>query len=228
MSARDELAALATRIQRGDKLAHVDEAWRSRRLDPATARRAAVLLLFGVLDDVPAISHTDAVPANLDVLLVERADSLADHPGQVAFPGGRIDPQDGGPVGTALREAREETGLSPAGVEVLGALSELGLPVSNFMVTPVLGWWASPSPVDVVDYGESAQVFRVPVSDLLDPANRHTATIHVGGEVHSSRAFTVNGVLVWGFTAMVLNQLFDQLGWTLDWDRDRTIPVPGY
>ncbi len=119
----------------------------------------------------------------------------------------------------ALREAEEETGLDPAGVEVLGTLQELGLPHSNFLVTPVLGWWRSPSPVRVVDYGESAQVFRVPVRDLLDPDNRAMATVHRAGRTFDSPAFTVNGVVVWGFTGIVLNGLFDQLGWAVPWDR---------
>ncbi|HCC38662.1 MAG TPA: coenzyme A pyrophosphatase, partial [Arthrobacter bacterium] len=63
-----------------------------------------------------------------------------------------------------------------------------------------LGWWTSPSPVRVVDFGESAQVFRIPVRDLLDPANRVTATVSRDGLTFSSPAFAVNGVLVWGFT----------------------------
>lgn len=228
MSARDDLVHLAERARRGEVLGHIDPRWEGRRIDPDTARRAAVLLLFGVLDTVDAASDTTMVPANLDVLLIERAGSLEDHPGQVAFPGGGIDDADGGPVDAAVREAVEETGLKAVGVDVLGSLPEVGLPVSNFMVTPVLAWWAAPSPVDVVDYGESAAVFRVPVRDLLDPRNRHTATAGTGVFAHRGPAFDVDGVLVWGFTAMVLNQLFDQLGWTLDWDRRHLRPVPGY
>jgi len=85
----------------------------------------------------------------------------------------------------------------------------------------MLGWWASPSPVRVVDYGESAQVFRIPVRDLLDPVNRVTATVSRGGRTFSSPAFAVNGVLVWGFTGIILDGLFDQLGWAVPWDRTR-------
>jgi hypothetical protein len=120
-----------------------------------------------------------------------------------------------------LREAEEETGLDSNGVEVLGSLQELGLAHSNFLVTPVLGWWRSPSPVRVVDYAESAQVFRIPVRDLLDPDNRVMATVHRAGRSFDSPAFTVNGVVVWGFTGIVLNGLFEQLGWAVPWDRSR-------
>lgn len=194
--------------------------------DPA-ARAAAVLVLLGALDSVPAHHRAAAVPADLDVLLVGRAASLAHHAGQVSFPGGRVDPDDDGPVAAALREAVEETGLDPGGVEVLGTLGELPVPVSNHRVTPVLAWWAAPSAVAVVDRGESAHVFRARVADLLDPANRRTATF--GGRLpvrHVSPAFLVGPHVVWGFTALVLDRLFDALGWTEPWDRERTVPAP--
>ncbi|WP_199424278.1 NUDIX hydrolase [Actinotalea solisilvae] len=194
--------------------------------DPA-ARPAAVLVLLGALDAVAAHHRSAAVPEDLDVLLVGRAASLAHHAGQVSFPGGRVDAGDDGPVAAALREAVEETGLDPRGVEVLGTLGELPVPVSNHRVTPVLAWWADPSPVAVVDRGESAHVFRAPVADLLDPANRRTATF--GGRLpvrHVSPAFLVGPHVVWGFTALVLDRLFDALGWTEPWDRDRTVAAP--
>lgn len=183
-------------------------------------------MLFGPLDDRPADFRTAAVQKVVDVLLVERAGGLSSHPGQVAFPGGRIDPDDAGVVDAALREAREETGLDTAGVEVLGVLPELPLAVSNHLVTPVLGWWATPSPVDVVDYGESARVFRVPVADLLNPANRSTAVARHGGSVIRTPAFRVDGVVVWGFTAVLLDRLFAALDWNIPWDADCEIPAP--
>jgi len=85
------------------------------------ARAAAVLMLFGVLDARASEHDADAVSRDLDVLLLKRASTLRTNPGQIAFPGGRIDPDDAGPVAAALREAEEETGLDPTGVEVLGA-----------------------------------------------------------------------------------------------------------
>ncbi|MCQ1999677.1 CoA pyrophosphatase [Arthrobacter sp. zg-Y108] len=194
-----------------------------RSVDPATARPAAVLILFGVLDTRPADFSADAVPGDVDVLLIERAATLNDHPGQVAFPGGSVDAADATVVDAALREAREETGLDPAGVRVLGVLPPIGLPVSNFLVTPVLGWWDKPTPVDVVDYGESASVFRVPVADLLNPENRRTAVLPGRKGAPRTPAFLVNGVLVWGFTGIILAGLLDELGWTQPWDEGREI-----
>lgn len=191
-------------------------------------REAAVLVLFGALDGRPAGHASAAVPADLDVLLLARAASLAHHPGQIAFPGGRLEPDDDGPVAAALREATEETGLDPSGVEVLGALAALPLPVSDHLVVPVLAWWSRPSAVAAVDQRESATVFRAPVADLLDPANRRTAV--VPGRPYAGPAFLVpdgdGHHLVWGFTGMILDRLFDELGWTEPWDRGRTVPAP--
>lgn len=223
MSAYTELKALGASAAAGTSSFDANLELLRRSVDPATARRAAVLILFGNLDDHPADFHSAAVPEELDVLLVERAATLNDHPGQVAFPGGGLDATDAGPEAAALREAREETGLDPDGVVVLGTLPPVGLPVSNFLVTPVLGWWDRPTPVDVVDYGESASVFRVPVADLLNPENRRTAVLSRGARAHRSPAFLVNGVLVWGFTGIILNAVLDELGWTLPWDESREV-----
>ena len=227
MSARRDLEALADAVARGTTVFNANIDLLRRSVDPAAARPAAVLMLFGVLDDRPADFSADAVPDDLDILLIERAATLNDHPGQVAFPGGSVDASDATVVDAALREAREETGLDPAGVRVLGSLPPVGLPVSNFLVTPVLGWWDKPTPVDVVDYGESASVFRVPVADLLNPENRRTAVFPGRPGGHRSPAFLVNGVLVWGFTGIILAAVLDELGWTQPWDDTReVVPAP--
>ncbi|GMA25797.1 coenzyme A pyrophosphatase [Luteimicrobium album] len=225
-TARDQLVALAAG----------DHAWASSwryaigTLDPARTRDAAVLVLFGVLDAVPSDHRAAAVARDLDVLLLARAASLGSHAGQVAFPGGRVDPGDGGPVDAALREAVEETGLDAAGVEVIGTFPPLPLPVSHHLVTPVLGWWARPTPVHVVDVGESAHVFRVPVADLVDPENRRTVVARRGPRAYRSPGFVVTADgrdhLVWGFTAGILDAVLDRLGWAEPWDRDRTVDAP--
>lgn len=196
------------------------------------ARPAAVLILFGVLDSV-ASDHraaAGAVSRDLDVLLLSRATTLRSHPGQVAFPGGRLEAGDAGPVDAALREAREETGLDPAGVDILGTLGPIPLAYSQHLVTPVLGWWRHPSSVRAVDVAESAAVFRAPVADLLDPTNRGSIVIRREAGVWRGPGFLVHHPtgehLVWGFTGMVLNGLFDRLGWTEPWDRDRELPLP--
>lgn len=204
-------------------------------VDPATARTSAVLVLFGVLDAEPA--RTDAVsddattragsvPADLDILLQRRAASMRHHAGQISFPGGGVEASDADITQTALREAVEETGLDPSGVEILGALPPLSLASSNNLVTPVPAWWTRTSEVAAVDHREAVEVFRLPVADLLDPANRATAVVNRGTRVVRTPAFVTAGHTVWGFTAIVLNRLFDELDWTLDWDRERTIELP--
>lgn len=175
-------------------------------------RPSAVLILFGTDDD-----------GRPDVLLTQRADAMRSHAGQVSFPGGSQDETDDGPVAAALREAMEETGLDPHGVEVLGALPSLFLPPSGFVVTPVLAWWHTPSPVNVVDPAEVASVVRVPLHELLDPANRSTVR-HPSGYV--GPVFEVRGLFVWGFTAGLLSQVLALAGLEQPWDRGRSVPLP--
>ncbi|MEU9841078.1 CoA pyrophosphatase [Actinomadura sp. NPDC048032] len=176
------------------------------------ARAAAVLILFG-----------DG-PSGPDVLLTERAATLNKHAGQPAFPGGRIDPGDDGPVAAALREAWEEAGVEPSGVDVLCTLPELYLSHSEHRVTPVAGWWREPSEVAPGHPGEVATVARVPISELVDPANRlmvrHPSGIRVGP------AFQVRDMLVWGFTAAILTQVLGAGGWDRPWDTSRVEDLP--
>ena len=174
-------------------------------------RRSAVLVLFGEGAHGP------------DVLLIERSPHLRSHAGQPAFPGGGIDPDDDGPVGAALREAREETGLDPSGVEVLATLPDLWVPPSGNLVTPVLAWWREPSEVVAADEREVAAVARVPIAELVDPANRLTIS-HPSGRI--GPAFEVADMLVWGFTAAVLDRLLALAGWEREWDHDRIAELP--
>jgi 8-oxo-dGTP pyrophosphatase MutT (NUDIX family) len=179
----------------------------SRFLPPDTGgRSSAVLVLFGEGPNGP------------DLLLIERAHTMRSHAGQPAFPGGAQDPEDDGPVGAALREAGEEVGLDPASVEVIGTLPALWLAPSGFVVHPVLAWWRAPHPVRVVDEAEVAAVVRVPVAELVDPANRLQVT-HPSGWV--GPAFRVRGLLVWGFTAGLLDRLLELGALAVRWDRTR-------
>ena len=192
------------------------------------ARNSAVLILFGALDDVPASAPIAEVSSYLDVLLLRRSNGLRNHAGQIAFPGGGVDLGDTDRVATALREAQEETGLIPSGVDVLGTLPEVHIPVSNYLVTPVLGWWRLPSKV-AADHSESVQVFRVPVAELLDPANRGTSLLNRDGHSFSGPAYQLGerfgGHILWGFTAMLLTGIFDSLGWSQPWNRERVFEI---
>ncbi|MEU6550311.1 CoA pyrophosphatase [Streptomyces sp. NPDC046915] len=199
----------------------------SRFLPPedGAGRQSAVLILFGD-GDGDGSSDGDG-GRGPELLLMERASSLRSHAGQPSFPGGALDPEDGdpkgdGPLRAALREAEEETGLDPSGVQLFGVLPKLYIPVSGFVVTPVLGWWREPSPVGVVDPNETARVFTVPVVDLTDPDNRATA-VHPSG--HRGPAFLVESALVWGFTAGIIDRLLHYAGWERPWDREKQVPL---
>jgi 8-oxo-dGTP pyrophosphatase MutT (NUDIX family) len=176
-----------------------------------TARRSAVLILFG------------EGPGGHDVLLIEKSPHLRSHAGQPAFPGGGVDPGDDFPVGTALREAEEEAGVDPAGVRVLATLPELFLPPSNRLVVPVVGWWDDPAEVTVGDPREVSRVARVPLADLADPANRFRVR-HPAGYV--GPAFGVAGMVVWGFTAALLDALLTAAGLARPWDVHDVRPLP--
>lgn len=193
-----------------------------RQTDATDGRPAAVLVLFGVLDSVPARAG-GAVARDLDVLLLRRAATLGSHAGQIAFPGGRLEASDDGPIAAAIREAGEETGVDAGGIEPLGTLPAMPVPVSNHLVTPVPAWWTRPSQVAAVDHDESVEVFRVPVADMLQPTNRATTERTFGARTFRSPAFMVDGRIIWGFTARVLSRMFDELAWSEPWDHARIV-----
>ncbi len=192
-------------------------------------RNSAVLILFGELDSVPAAADAPQhVTPDLDVLLTRRSSGLRNHAGQIAFPGGGVEPSDADRAATALREAHEETGLDPSGVDVLGALPDAHIPVSNYLVTPVIGWWRLPSDV-AADRQESIEVFRVPVAELLDPDARGTWQLQYAGNTMRGPAFQLGpqfgSHVVWGFTAMLLSGIFEAIGWERPWDHERVFEV---
>jgi 8-oxo-dGTP pyrophosphatase MutT (NUDIX family) len=166
-------------------------------------RRSAVLVLFG-----------DGVRGP-DLLYIQKNEGLRRHAGQPAFPGGKIEDSDDGPVAAALREGAEETGLDPAGVQVLTTLPEMFIPRSGFRVVPALAWWRTPSAVRPTDIGEVAAVERISLADLADPANRLTRRYPTG---HSGPAFRIGPMLIWGFTALLTDRLLALGGFERPWD----------
>ncbi|GAA1570285.1 CoA pyrophosphatase [Dactylosporangium maewongense] len=178
-------------------------------------RQSAVLVLFGEQEE-----------SGPDILMLQRAATMRNHAGQPAFPGGAVDPTDADTIACALREAEEEVGLDPASVEVITTLPTLWIPVSNFLVTPVVAWWRSPHLVGPADPAEVARVERLPIRDLVDPANRLRVR-HPSGWI--GPAFRIHDMLVWGFTAGVVSTLLELGGWAVEWPTDRVeeLPTPG-
>jgi 8-oxo-dGTP pyrophosphatase MutT (NUDIX family) len=201
------LRALAAKAQ------GLDGADISRFLPPddGTGRASAVLIAFA------------EGPKGPSVLLIERAADLRKHAGQVAFPGGTLDPTDASLNAAALREAEEEVGLDPATVRIVAELPAIFIPVSGFVVTPVLAWWETPHEVGPVDAAEVAKVALVPIAELADPANRFRVT-HPSG--WTGPAFEAGGLFVWGFTAGLLDRMLEFGGWARPWDENRLRPLP--
>jgi 8-oxo-dGTP pyrophosphatase MutT (NUDIX family) len=178
----------------------------SRNDPPATTvgpRQAAVLVLLGY--------DAESGP---DVLLQQRAKGLRDHPREVSFPGGAWEAEDTSVVGTALREAVEETGLDPAGVDPVALLPRLLIPVSGFQVTAVLAHWRQPSDVAAVDAAETSSVIRIPLTVLADPPNRLMISNHTGWH---GPAFQLPDMVIWGYTAEVLTAVLRMGNWEHPW-----------
>jgi len=141
-------------------------------------------------------------PSGPSVLLTQRTAHLKDHPGQISFPGGRFEPQDGSPAETALREAREEIGLASRHIEILGYLPEYRTG-TGFRVTPVVA--AVKPPFDLSpEPGEVAEIFEVPFSFLMDAANHQQHSQHYRGKLRHYYAMPYGEYFIWGATAGII------------------------
>jgi len=172
---------------------------RSRHVaDNPTARRAAVL--------VPLLG-SEAAPY---ILYFERTHDVLDHKGEICFPGGSFEPDDAGPTSAALREAFEELALPPEEVHILGMLDDVETHVSNFTVTPVVGFIDGhpelrPDPLEV------ARIIKVPLARLLEPGVASTQTQHRDGKTRVIYAYTFDGNRVWGATGRITHALIEAL-----------------
>lgn len=164
-----------------------------RALLPATLSRAAVL--------VPIVEHDEG----LTILLTQRATHLKNHAGQVSFPGGRMESGDAGPWEAALRETEEEIGLAPERVRLAGYLGDHFV-ITGYVVTPVVGF-VRPGFTLRLDSTEVEEAFEVPLSFVLDPANRVPRERHFAGRTFRGYDIPYQGHNIWGATAVMLLSL---------------------
>jgi 8-oxo-dGTP pyrophosphatase MutT (NUDIX family) len=165
---------------------------------PSTALRPAAVL-------VPLVDR----PEGMSVLLTQRTPHLSAHAGQIAFPGGRVEPEDEDAVAAALRETEEEIGLSRDRVTVIGRLDTY-VTGTGFEITPVVGIVAVPFPL-AIDPVEVAEAFEVPLAFVLDPRNRRQMTRMQGERLRTFFAFPFENHYIWGATAGILVNLAEVL-----------------
>lgn len=144
----------------------------------------------------------------LDLILIKRARYNGVHSGQIALPGGQHEPSDKSMKHTALREAQEEIGIDAKKVRILGKLSPVYIPPSNFKVFPYVGLYLE-TPDFKVDGIETTDIIEVRFTDFINPANQTEKTIlSRDGKKVKVPCFYLNGEIVWGATAMMLSELF--------------------
>ena len=178
--------------------------------------RSPILIAGDVLDEEEGAGITPAavLVAVVDrpeptVILTLRPETMRKHPGQISFPGGRIDPGDDGPVAAALREAEEEIGLPPHQVEVIG-LADVYRTVTGFEVTPVVGILPPDLPLSPHP-GEVAAMFEAPLHYLLDPAHQHVRSAMWRGQERHYYEIDYEGRRIWGATAAMIVNLSRRL-----------------
>ena len=166
---------------------------------PKDASLAGVLIFFYPVDEEPYL------------VFMKRTEDGGVHSGQISFPGGRYEESDHDIVFTALREAHEEVGINPKEVSVLGKLTDLYIPPSRFLVTPVVGYsllnhdfFADPS--------EVAEIIELPLRSFMEEGARTSAHIYINdGLQFDAPCFNIRGNIIWGATAMILNELLEMI-----------------
>ncbi len=173
-------------------------------LDPVLWERAGVSATRPASVLVPVVDRSEPM-----VLLTQRTAELASHAGQVAFPGGKIDPGDDSPMAAALREASEEVGLDPVLVEPIGYL-DLYLTFSGFRILPTLAR-VKPDFALALNPREVTETFEVPLGFLMDPKNHERKTRNWKGIEREYYAMPYNNRYIWGITAGILRNLYERV-----------------
>lgn len=176
---------------------------RASQADDGDQMKDKLLVPAAVL--IPLVERKDGI----HIILTRRTDTLRSHPGQISFPGGRIEPEDRSVEAAALRESQEEIGLPPGQVEIIGRLGRWRM-TSGFIVYPVIGLIELPIALKP-DPGEVAEIFEVPLSFLLDPKNHKPHVMVYEGRRHDLVAMPYGPHYIWGATAAMLHTLYRTL-----------------
>ena len=200
MSGETDAIGVASVSSPMPSLSRIEDVLRSRGGDGENnidGRPAAVLVPFCNVD------------GELSILFIRRSMTLTHHPGQMAFPGGAVDPDDRNLSATAVRETVEEIGVQESEVEIWGTLDPL-LTISNFALSPFTGWLSQVSDLKISEQ-EVSEVVTVPVSALLDHSCDRDETRSTESGFVSRPTYAYNGRVIWGSTGQIVSQLIDCL-----------------
>ncbi|TKG88637.1 CoA pyrophosphatase [Puteibacter caeruleilacunae] len=171
----------------------------NRKLTPnstnnTTPKISAVLILLFPLND------------KIHLCFIKRPSTMRNHAGQISFPGGKHDATDPSIEYTALREAKEEVGISPGDIQLIGQLSDLYIEVSNFLIYPIIGY-IEHKPHFSVNEDEVSEFFTIPLADFSDKDNLKMHTVNTVTGPLEVPCFNINNEIIWGATAMIMAEL---------------------
>jgi 8-oxo-dGTP pyrophosphatase MutT (NUDIX family) len=193
----DVVTVLRKRLEPVERVDMLSDALEGQLPD---ARKAAVLL---------ALFDQEGEPTTL---FIRRSSMLRAHSGEIAFPGGSVDPSDSSPIMAALREAQEEIGLDPAGVEVLGVLQPVFTVASNFLIIPVVAFLPQGLGTLQLQASEVTEIILASLRDLTNPGIFHTEEWMRAGRTRTIYFYDYGSYRIWGATARILNALLEILG----------------
>jgi 8-oxo-dGTP pyrophosphatase MutT (NUDIX family) len=193
--------------------------WGAEYFEPDAFAVRARELLFGAPEDTHNVDN-NARPAAIlipvlarlsgaTVLLTQRAEGLADHAGQISFPGGKIEKSDNGPLHAAMREAFEEVGLPRQAIQPLGFMQPY-FSITGFKITPLVALIEPDMPL-TINSSEVSEVFEVPLQFLMNPRNHAVENLEINGIKRKSYAITYEHRYIWGVTAAIIRQLYERL-----------------
>jgi len=179
-----------------EKLREALSARTKARIDDRSLNKAGVLVPVFLRD------------GEYHILFTQRSNQVPHHKGQVSFPGGAKHESDGSLKDTALRETWEEIGLNPSDVDVLGELDDTGTTTSNFAISPFVAFIPYPYEFEL-SHDEIADIFDLPIGELLDEANVEEGLYSVGDSVYPTYSYGYGNRVIWGATAGILHQFLE-------------------